>query len=126
MYKLLLFPFLYRRHTALGIKLSSESLSPSDLKVLGKEYSELTQVVLLMDDKDKCIAEIKELEQLVAEESLKGSEGQEIADMARAEASASNLNLDIIEEKILRSLIPSDKDDDKGVVIEVRAGTGKA
>jgi peptide chain release factor 1 len=55
---------------------------------------------------------------------IRGSEGEEMVIMARAEIDEAKSTLIIIEEKIVKALTPRDEADDRGVVLEVRAGTG--
>ena len=57
--------------------------------------------------------------------AVRGPEGDEMALLAKAEITDAKEKLPSLEERIVLALTPKDDADERGVVIEVRAGTGK-
>jgi peptide chain release factor 1 len=55
---------------------------------------------------------------------LRGSDGHEMALLAEAERLELISSLQAIEYKIIDTLTPRDSADERGVILEVRAGTG--
>jgi protein subunit release factor A len=56
--------------------------------------------------------------------AFRGPEGEEMALLAKAEIMEAREKLPDLEESIVLALTPKDDADERGVVIEVRAGTG--
>ena len=56
--------------------------------------------------------------------AFRGPEGEEMALLAKAEIVEAREKLPTLEESIVIALTPKDDADERGVVIEVRAGTG--
>ena len=94
----------------------------SDMKryvKLNKEYSELQKIVDARNEyKNACVI-IEEAKDILENES-----DSELKQLANDELSEFNSKLPELEEKIKYLLIPSDPEDDKNVIMEVRAGTG--
>jgi peptide chain release factor 1 len=59
-----------------------------------------------------------------ARELLNGSDDDEMREMARAEVETLQIRLDATEEDLKLLLIPTDPNDEKNVILEIRAGTG--
>jgi peptide chain release factor 1 len=55
---------------------------------------------------------------------MSSGEDSEMLEMIREEVATESNKLDDVEELLVKSLLPKDIDDERGVVIEVRAGTG--
>jgi len=55
----------------------------------------------------------------------RGADGEEMASLARAELDDNREKLEALEARLVKALTPRDDADDKGVVLEVRAGTGR-
>jgi peptide chain release factor 1 len=107
------------------VRLSSSDLKPAELTKLSKEYANLSRMVELIGNRDGLLESISELKKLEAEEKKKGSEESlEMAEMARAEIDEALEEKEGVEDKLIEALTPSDEADDRGVVVEVRAGTG--
>ena len=86
---------------------------------LNKEYKQLSD---LMDVRKRYIALLQsqqEAQTLLAEES-----DPEMREMAKEELDTCSAKLPAIEEEIKLLLIPSDPEDDKNVIMEIRGGTG--
>ena len=56
--------------------------------------------------------------------ALSGEDDREMADMALEEYHALKKRIPVLEEELRTLLLPRDPDDDKNVVVEIRAGTG--
>lgn len=90
--------------------------NPKEIARVGKRLSELRPLLALIEDFDraqKAIAFVSE---------AKGD--PEMEAMAEEEAAQARERLPQIEEEMRKFLIPKDPDDDKSVILEVRAGTG--
>lgn len=87
-------------------------------KALMKEYKELSPIVEKFADYKKAEKDLAEAEELLA---MGDEELKELAELQSAEARESKQML-LDELKLL--LLPKDPDDDKDVVVEIRAGAG--
>ncbi len=86
---------------------------------LSKQRSELLELVNAYNEYKKVITNIKNNEEII--NSLEDPEFKELAEMEMDELNATKEEL---EEKIKILLIPKDPDDNKNVIVEIRAGTG--
>lgn len=90
------------------------------LAALSKELSELSDLVELTQDLEKHRSNVRFLE-----ETVKGDPDPDMAAMAKEDVGSARDAVTALEEKILRQLLPKElKNDDRGVILEVRAGTG--
>lgn len=89
------------------------------LMLLGKERASMEPTVTCYDQWLKIEVEMKTLQELIQSET-----DVEIKDMARAEQKALSLKQEEIEKEIARMILPRDPNDDRNVMIEIRAGTG--
>ncbi len=83
-----------------------------------KEHGELNKVVSSFREYQGFLDELED-----AKELLKDSD-PEIQSMARDEVSSLKIKIEKIESKIKILLMPKDSNDQKNVVLEIRAGTG--
>jgi len=104
-------------------KLSNEQ-TPSELAKLGKEFSELSKVVSVIEELNEAQKTLNDLIQLEKEEISKDETGNEMLELVRIERDEAQSNLLLVEDKMIKALTPRDEADDKSVVLEVRAGTG--
>jgi len=104
-------------------KLSNEQ-TPSELAKLGKEFSELSKVVTVIEELNEAQKTLNDLIQLEKEEITKGESGNEMLELVMIERDEAQSNLLLVEDKMIKALTPRDEADDKSVVLEVRAGTG--
>lgn len=86
---------------------------------LNKEYSELKKIVDARDEYKAALDSIEEAKYILANES-----DNDLRQLANEELAVNNDKLPEMEEKIKFLLIPSDPEDAKNVVMEIRAGTG--
>lgn len=94
----------------------------SDMKVyskLNKEYKDLEKIVLVYDDYQNVIDNIAS-----AKEVLQTEKDEEFRDMAKMELDELVPREEILEAEIKLLLIPKDPDDQKDVIMEIRAGAG--
>ncbi len=83
-----------------------------------KTHSEITGVVTKFREWKQTKSELEDAK------GLAESEEAEMAEMAREEAAELEPKLEALGEEIRVLMLPRDPNDDKGVVLEVRAGTG--
>jgi peptide chain release factor 1 len=83
-----------------------------------KEHAELSPLV-------EAYRAYRETERQLAENrELMDDEDRELAELAAAEVEEGRARLAALEEEIKRLLLPRDPNDDKNVILEIRAGTG--
>lgn len=86
---------------------------------LGKERSELLDIVAAYDKYHKCRDNIQDNLELI-----KSSDDRELIELAEAETAELQQQEASLEEEIKVLLIPKDPNDSKNVIVEIRAGTG--
>ena len=110
-----------QRYRVIGEELTQPSVlgDYTKLQELGRERAGLEKVVSLSTRYRQVLRESEDARTLLAEEA--DSEMRELAqeDLASLEAERTSLEADIQV-----ALLPSDPDDDRNVIVEVRAGTG--
>jgi len=109
------------RYEALSHLLSQpEVISKQDeYQKAAKEYSDLGKVVELYRRLRKLEEEIKGNRQL-----LSGEEDEELKGLAKEELSRLAIDKERVEEDLRTALLPKDPNDEKNILIEIRAGTG--
>lgn len=94
----------------------------SDMKrytELSKEYKDLEKLVKVFDEYDKVLSNLKG-----AKEVLEKEKDPEFREMAKMELEELQPKKEKYEKKLKQMLIPKDPDDDKNVILEIRAGAG--
>ncbi len=86
---------------------------------LSKERSNLEPIVDSYNEYNEILANIKENKEIVS-----SGEDAELTEMAQLEIEELNEKTIELEEKLKVLLIPKDPNDDKDVILEIRAGTG--
>ncbi|MEJ5351520.1 MAG: peptide chain release factor 1 [Melioribacteraceae bacterium] len=86
---------------------------------LSKERRELEEIVKAFNEYEELMRNI-----VGNQEIINTSDDKELVELAESELKELNRKLAELEEKIKMLLIPKDPDDDKNVIIEIRAGTG--
>ena len=84
-----------------------------------KEQSSIREVVELSREYRQLSEDIKD-----AREMTHGESDPEIVAMAREEQQSLQIMLEKVEESLKIALVPKDPNDEKNVIIEIRAGTG--
>ena len=98
----------------------SQNLESDKLTELSKELSEIAIVTDLATELEKKKKEIKDLEYLLKDKSSEN----ELIEMAKSESKSLEEEAKKIYQELELALLPKDKDDERNVILEVRAGTG--
>jgi len=109
------------RHREVGELIADPDVM-SDMKryiKLSKEYKDLEPIVEAYHQYRNVIDNIAS-----SREMLNNEKDSEFREMARAELESLMQRKDSLEEEIRLMLIPSDPQDDKNAIVEIRAGTG--
>src|SRR5690606_27695638 len=86
---------------------------------LNKEYSDLKDLVAAQQQYESMLNVINEASDIIAD----GSDS-EMVDLAKLEKDEALHKIPEIEEEIKLLLIPKDPEDEKNIIVELRAGTG--
>lgn len=86
---------------------------------LAKEHSELSEMIQRGREYRDILRKIEENDEL-----LRSSDDPELEEMAKAEAEELEAKLQTVRSELETLLIPSDPDDLKNAIVEIRAGTG--
>ena len=89
-----------------------------EFQKLSKEYSDLTDIVEAYRAYKKLLSEIDDNKELLNDAD------EELRDMAKAELQRLSEEKDLLEQKVKILLLPKDPNDDKNILLEIRAGTG--
>jgi len=89
---------------------------PREIARIGKRLAELEPLLPLLAEYDRCTAAIGAVQDVVADPDLLA--------LAEEEAQQARRRMPELEEQMRAFLIPKDPDDDRNVILEVRAGTG--
>jgi peptide chain release factor 1 len=92
---------------------------PSKLKELMQKKKSLEPTLVLYKEYKLCHENITEAKNILATES-----DQDMLDMAKSEIISSEKRITELEELLKVALLPKDPNDDRNVIVEVRAGTG--
>ena len=112
---------LNKRYLEVELELSKpETVSDMTLfKKLNKEYKSLGKIVELFDLYKLTLSGIKE-----AKEILEIEKDEEFREIAKKELEALTEKKEKEEKKLKVLLIPKDPNDEKNIILEIRAGTG--
>ncbi|MFA6027280.1 MAG: PCRF domain-containing protein, partial [Ignavibacteriaceae bacterium] len=91
----------------------------SKLISLSKERSGLVDIVEAFNEYDSLLNNIKGNQEIID-----SGEDKELSEIAEGELNELKAKRDLMEERIKFLLVPKDPDDDKNVIMEIRAGTG--
>jgi len=97
---------------------NQSNLDTEKLVKLNKEYAELTPIVETIKKYTKNKSEISELSKLIYDDDLS------IKEMAEEELKEKKKSITILENDLMKLLIPKDENDKKNSILEIRAGTG--
>ena len=86
---------------------------------LSKERSDLDEIIKVYLEYDSVLKNISENKEILSSENDK-----ELIEFAETELTELNEQKEELEEKIKFILLPKDPNDDKNVIVEIRAGTG--
>ena len=111
---------LIGRHGEIGDRLNDGQIQADERARLSKEYAELAPVVEAADEFRGLILEIQDLVKLISDSDTDG----ELLVLAQTEHEELGQKQRDLEKQIQILLLPRDRDDEKNVIVEVRAGTG--
>lgn len=108
------------RYAEVGNNLSDPSVisNQAEFQKLSKEYSDLTDIVEAYRSYKKVLREIEDNKELLADAD------EELRDMAKAELLRLSEEKEALEKGLKILLLPKDPNDDKNILLEIRAGTG--
>jgi len=109
------------RFEEIGVKITDpQIINDMDRYVkLNKEYKDLEEIVSVYKEYKKVIGNIASSKQI-----LDSDDDPEMKEMAQLELEELMPKKETLEEEIKVLLIPKDPEDDKNVILEIRAGTG--
>jgi peptide chain release factor 1 len=107
------------RHAAATDEIN-RSAEPGRTVELAKELSELEPVVAAIEAWRRALATLAEAEALIEDPAT----DSEFRDLAYEERDAARAEIEIRAREILIALLPKDAADERGVILEIRAGTG--
>jgi len=105
----------------IGVSLTNPDVVSDQKKfmALSKEYSKLEKIVKKSEAYKKCLDSLEFAKEVLSEE-----QDEELRDLAKADITPLEKEKEELEETIQQMLIPKDPQDEKNVVLEIRAGTG--
>ena len=107
------------RFQELNLLMVEHSNDIPQLTAFAKEQASLREVVHLFNDLLRVDREIRGAEELLAEE-----DEDELLEMARLEIQQLESEKESLLERTRAALVPKDPNDDRNVIMEIRAGTG--
>lgn len=109
------------RFEEINIRLSDPAVisDQEEYKKLMKEYTELEPIVLKYKEYKKTNKEIEET-LLMLEDKL----DKELRDLVQSELESSKTKIEEIKKELKLLLVPKDPNDDRSVIVEIRAGAG--
>lgn len=113
--------FIVEKHAELNLQISDPEII-SDQKLwqkLMKEHAELTPIVEKFTEYKNTKKGIEEAKEIIKDES-----DEDVRELAKMELDELEEALPEIEQNLKMLLIPKDPNDDKNVILEVRAGAG--
>ncbi|MEM7197368.1 MAG: peptide chain release factor 1 [Pseudomonadota bacterium] len=111
---------LTEKHRALSEQMASSNLAAQDYAKAAQDYAELDLIVQKIDDHKSLLQEANELRGLIDD----GDNDTDIIAMAEAELPQVEENIAALEHALKIALLPRDEADQRGVILEIRAGTG--
>ncbi len=114
--------FLAGKYAELNEKISDPQVIADQnvWKKLIKEHAHIEPIVRKYDDYTKVLAEIEETQEMLADKEI----DKDFQEMAEMELEDLCQKKDAIEEDLRVLLLPKDPNDDKNVIVEIRAGAG--
>ncbi|KXJ09895.1 Peptide chain release factor 1 [Exaiptasia diaphana] len=107
-----------QQHSNITNRLSApENLSASEHRELSKKLASLSPLVELLQESQRKKKDLDDLAGLI-------KEGGELADIAKEEHKDLTKEINDLEEKIMKAVIPKDEADENDAILEVRAGAG--
>ena len=112
---------IVKRYEEIKEKLNDVSdFDQKEFVALSKEFSDLGDVVFIINEYQGKLAEKTDLEEIIADVDSDA----EMKSMAEEEVLAIKKEIPLLEERIKVVLLPKDEADEKNAILEIRAGTG--
>lgn len=113
--------FIVEKYDELAKKVADPDIiaNQKEWQKLMKEMSELEPIVKEYTEYKKAKEAVEESKEILAEE-----DDEELREMAREELKENEARIEELEDSLKILLLPKDPNDDKNVILEVRAGTG--
>ena len=113
------FEIILTKYNEIENQLNNQNGFDSDKLIkLNKEYAELKPIVNTINSYKKDKHDIDGLKKLLNDND------NSIKQMAEEELIEKNKSINLLEDKLMRLLIPKDENDKKNSILEIRAGTG--
>jgi len=99
----------------------------SDASVTGdhRRLRDLSRERSRLEDTMRALEDYRRLERTIHDDEAAAASGDaELAELAKAELPELKAKLEALERELKQQLLPRDPDDDKNVIVEIRAGTG--
>jgi peptide chain release factor 1 len=114
--------FIEKQYDELSSKISDvDVINDQDLwKKLCKEHSDITPIVEKYREYKENAKIVEQDEELLNDQSV----DHEFKEMLHDEIAEAKVNIEKIEEELKILLLPKDVDDEKNVIVEIRAGAG--
>ena len=112
---------LEKRFEEISEKLSDPAVISDREKYakLAKEHAELSEVVEVFREYKKALKEIQDNKEIIENE-----DDDELVELAKEELKVLEKKVEELEEKLPILLLPKDPNDEKNVILEIRAGAG--
>ena len=112
---------LKARYDELGIKLSEPAVIADQelFRALAKERAGLEEIVAAYDEYSAALRSAEDCRQILAE-----TDDQDMRELAHEELRAAEETASSLEEKLKIMLLPKDPNDERNVIMEIRAGIG--
>ena len=112
---------IQKRYTELEQALSNPDVmgNSSKFQQYAKERSELSSIMVIINDYERTIAQINGNRELIESE-----EDEELIELAEAELEDMQNKKDLLERELKLMLLPKDDNEGKNIIVEIRAGTG--
>lgn len=94
-----------------------DAFSDPDFAAKSRRLSEVDELVAASTRREQLIKQIKEAKEL-------SSAGDELAELAKEELPALESELETLESNLFVMLTPKDPNDEKNIIVEIRAGAG--
>lgn len=110
---------LERKFDAIEAELSTASDADTIVR-LSRERADIEPIVAILRERDAAVAEREGLTELLAD----APSDDELAEMAKVEAAELDDRIIALDHRLKILLLPKDSADEKGAILEIRAGTG--
>ncbi|MDJ0684383.1 MAG: peptide chain release factor 1 [Alphaproteobacteria bacterium] len=108
------------RSHELSDRMASGDLSSEDFTRLSKEYAEIAPIVEKIGEYRAAESELADLAALLSDPET----DEDMRELAREEQTGLKAELPALERALQLMLLPKDEADSRGVILEIRAGTG--